>query len=495
MSRVKKVGYKAAKVRVLLNNFLTRAYTNAMKIFKFYRLLIQKKDRQAVKESTLLLARRLLIFSLPLIASNLLQILFNVSDMIVVGKFVGEVALGQVGSTTQVVLLYVGLVIGLGSGVNVITAYYIGRKSIKEIKEVVQTGLFLSLVVGVLLTAIGEALSYHTLTLMKTKSELLGGATLYLRIYLLGLPGLSLYNYAAGVISATEDTRRPLLFLSISGVLNILLNLFFVIVARKGVAGVAIASVISAYVSGILGVTSLIKEKTNIRLTLNRKVLTTLSSHKCIQILKIGLPSGAQNAIFAFANIFIQSGVNMLNSSVVIAVSVASNFDPLAYEVMSAFYAGCATFTGLNYGASNKRGVLLTYLLSLLYSSLAGAAIGIMLYLLRFPLLNIFTTNSEVINYAIIRMKIMSLSYWVSAFMDCTIAASRGLGKTVLPSAFVILGSCVFRILWIKTVFMHFLTIPSLFYLYIFSWGLTAIAEILYFIHTYKRAWQGGKRA
>lgn len=433
------------------------------------------------------LFKQIFCFSVPLILSNLLQVLFNMSDIAVVGRFAGSFALGSVGSTAQLVFLFTGIIIGIGSGVNVIVAFYLGAKNQKDVTETIQSSLAICLISGIALMVIGVILAKPVLFFMKTKSELIGDATIYFKIYMTGMPALALYNFSAAVLSAYGDTRRPLAFLSIAGVLNVALNLFFVIVLKMSVRGVALASVISQYVCAVLSVATLLLEKSEIHLSLKK---IKLNPHKTSKILRLGLPAGLQNAVFAFANVFIQVGVNSFDAVMVAGTAAASNADPFAYEIMGAFYTACATFIGQNYGAANKKRVLKSYLISMFYAFGFGLLIGFGIFAFGKQFLSIFTTDKAVIDCGLQRILIMSFSYCIAPFMDCTIAASRGLGKTAVPSVFVILGSCVFRILWIQTVFAYFKTIPSLFLLYIFSWTITAIAEIVYFVKVYRETFE-----
>lgn len=430
------------------------------------------------------LAKKIFFFSVPLILSNLLQVLFNMSDMAVVGRFAGAASLGSVGSTAQLVFFFTGIVIGIASSVNVIVAFYIGRKNQKDITQTIQTAFIICLACGIVLLFVGVLCAQPILVLMHTKQDLLKEAVLYFKIYMLGMPALCVYNFAANVMAAALDTKRPLFYLCIAGVLNIILNLFFVIVCGMKAQGVALASCICQYVSCFLAIFALLKEKSNIKLILHH---IKLNEYKALQILKLGLPAGLQNAVFAFANIFIQVGVNSFSSLVVAGNAIASNADPLVYETMAAFYAACATFIGQNYGSGNKKMVLKSFYISLFFAAATGLFIGLLLLSMGNNFLLLFTGDKAVMDCARQRLFIMSLSYWVAPFMDCTIAASRGLGKTVVPSIFVILGSCVFRILWIQTVFAYFKTIQSLFLLYIFSWGITAVAQIVYFAKVYKK--------
>ena len=428
--------------------------------------------------------KKIFLFSVPLMFTNILQVVFNMSDLAVVGNFVGPIALGAVGSTSILVTLFTGVLIGLAGGINAVTALFIGSGNKTELKQTVHTAALISLAAGVLITILGIAFSRPVLTLMHTKDELINDAVLYLRIYLLGMPALGLYNFGNAVLSASGDTKRPLYYLSFAGVLNVLLNLFFVIVCKMGVAGVAVASILSQYLSAVLILRVLFKSSAAFGLQLSELRITP---DKASRILKIGIPSAFQYALFAIANLFVQTGVNSFDHVMVEGNSAAANADPLVYDMMAAFYTACSSFIAQNYGAKKSDRILKSYLICLLYSFVVGLVLGVGLYLLRYPFLSLFTNDTTVVDAGIKRLSIMALSYSVSAFMDCTIAASRGLGKSIVPTIVVIMGSCVFRILWIYTIFAHFRTIQSLYLLYVFSWTITAIAEIIYFVIVYRK--------
>ncbi len=428
--------------------------------------------------------KKIFMFSVPLMFTNILQVVFNMSDLAVVGNFVGPIALGAVGSTSILVTLFTGVLIGLAGGINAVTALFIGSGNKTELKQTVHTAALISLAAGVLITVLGIAFSRPILTLMHTKDELINDAVLYLRIYLLGMPALGLYNFGNAVLSASGDTKRPLYYLSFAGVLNVLLNLFFVIVCKMGVAGVAVASILSQYLSAVLILRVLFKSSAAFGLQLKELQITP---DKAGRILKIGIPSAFQYALFAIANLFVQTGVNSFDHVMVEGNSAAANADPLVYDMMAAFYTACSSFIAQNYGAKKSDRILKSYLICLLYSFVVGLVLGVGLYLLRYPFLSLFTSDTTVVDAGIRRLSIMALSYSVSAFMDCTIAASRGLGKSIVPTIVVIMGSCVFRIVWIYTIFAHFRTIQSLYLLYVFSWTITAIAEIIYFVIVYRK--------
>ena len=457
-------------------------------------VLFGTKDKKDKKESmssntkTLTegpLAKQILLVSLPLAFSNLLQVLFNMSDVAVVGRFAGSTALGAVGSTSILVSLFTGFLIGLSGGINVLVARFYGARHAGDVEKTVHSAAIVSLIAGVVLLFVGLLGSPFMLRLLNTKEDLLPGAILYLRVYFLGMPALALYNFGNAVFSAIGDTKKPLIYLSIAGALNILLNLFFVIVCQLSVVGVALASAISQCVSAGL----ILRALTRVQ---DCYVLDTHKLHLdpdlTRSILGLGLPAGFQNAIFAIANLFIQAGVNSFDSLMVKGNSAAANADAMIYDCMAAFYMACASFMSQNYGAGKPDRVKKSFLISLAYSFGVGLILGGSLFFFGRSFLALFTTESAVIDAGMKRIRVMGLAYCISAFMDCTIAASRGLGKTIVPTIIVVMGSCVFRVIWVYTIFAHFHTIPSLYALYPCSWALTAAAEIVYYAHCYREA-------
>ncbi|MCI8534930.1 MAG: MATE family efflux transporter [Hungatella sp.] len=427
--------------------------------------------------------KKIMIFSVPLMFSNILQVVFNISDVAVVGKFAGPIALGAVGSTSILVTLSTGLLLGLASGISALTALYIGARNHEEVKKTVHTAAILMACSGLLIMGLGIFFAKMILTVMHTKDELIQDAICYLRIYLLGTPALAMFNFGNAVLSAAGDTTRPLYYLTFAGVVNVLLNLFFVIVCHMGVAGVAIASIISQYISAFLVIRLLLYSQESFSLHLD---CLKIDKDKMHRILRIGIPSAIQYALFAVANLFVQASVNSFDHIMVEGNSAAANSDPLVYDMMAAFYTGCTSFIAQNFGAKNRDRILKSFYICLLYSFLLGLILGVGIYLLRYPFLSLFTNEAAVVNAGIKRLSVMALSYCISAFMDCTIAASRGLGKTIVPMLIVTAGSTVFRLLWIWTVFAYFKTIESLYLLYIFSWVITAIAEVIYFVKIFK---------
>ncbi len=430
------------------------------------------------------LPRRIILFSLPLVFSNVLQILFHMADIAVVGRFSGPLSLAAVGSTATAITLITGFLIGVGGGVNALVARHFGAKNVTELRRTVHSASLICLLVGIVILLVSFFGARPLLILLNTKEELLDQAALYIKIYAFGMPALALFNFGNAVFSAIGNTKKPLHYLLSAGVLNVLLNLFFVIVCHLDVAGVALASIISQYLSAILITAALFRSREIYGLRPSELRLHPKNSR---EILALGLPSGAQNAIFHTANLFIQAGVNSFDTVMVAGNSAAANADGLVYDVMAAFYTACSSFIGQSYGEGNRRRIRQTYLLCLAFSFGIAALMGITLVVFGPQFLSFFTDDPAVVEAGMKRLAIMGLSYAVSAFMDNAIAGARGLGKSLIPTVIVISGSCIFRIIWIYTVFAYFGTIPSLYLLYVFSWIITAIFENIYFIRVYRR--------
>lgn len=428
----------------------------------------------------------IILFSLPLIASQILQVLFNISDVIIVGKGIQDstIPVGAVSSTSTLLTLFTGFMIGLGAGINVKTAQYLGANKSDDVKKTVDTSLVISVITGVVIFVVCFFLARPLLELLKTKDELIDKAVLYFKIYAFGMPALAIFNYGNGVLSAAGDTKRPLIYLTVSGFMNVGLNLFFVLVCGLDVEGVGLASVITQYISGIAVIIRLIRIKDVHRLDFKT---FSLSGKKAGEVLILGVPAGIQNCIFAIANIFIQTGINEFPYKEVTGINTAQYADTIIYNVMAAFYTACSTFMGQNYGAGKKDRVLKSYFISMLYACLFGLVLGAFCFYKGDIFLRLFDDDPEVIAAGMEKLKIVGFAFCISAFMDNTIAASRGIGKSLVPTIIVIIGSCIFRIVWIYTVFAHFKTITSLFLLYPVSWAITAVAEMAYFFVSFKK--------
>ena len=325
------------------------------------------------------------------------------------------------------------------------------------------------------------------LRMMSVPDEVLPLALLYLRIYLIGMPVILLYNFEAAIFRSIGDTKVPLATLAISGVINVILNLFFVIVCHLAAAGGALASIISQYISAALVILSLRRSGSVVRL---ERSMLRIEPHKARQVLSLSIPAGLQNAIFAIANLFIQAGVNSFDELMVEGNAAAANADALVYDVMAAIYTACSSFMSQNYGAGKRKRIIHSYFISMVFSFGIALVMSALLVIFGRQFLGIFTNVEEVAQAGMIRLRIMGCSYAFSAFMDCTIAANRGLGKSFVPTVIVIMGSCVFRIIWVYTVFAYFHTIESLYLLYIVSWAIPAAAEMICLRRVYREQMQ-----
>ena len=429
-------------------------------------------------------------YALPVAATGILGQLFNAADIAVVGNFTGDMrtaAVAAVGANSPVIGLLLNLFIGIALGANVVIANAIGRGDRETVHRAVHTSIVTALIGGVIVAIFGQFIAAGLMGLLNVPDDVYPLALAYLRIYLLGMPVILLYNFEAAIFGSVGATKVPLIALTVSGVLNVILNLFFVIVCKLDVAGVALASTIAQCVSAGLILHALTKVRDCYALDFHKIKLDIPTTKR---ILLLGIPAGFQNAVFAIANLFIQAGVNSFDSLMVKGNSAAANADALIYDAMAAFYMACASFMSQNYGAGKLDRVKKSYFIALAYSFGLGAVLGGGLLVFGRQFLALFTTESAVIDAGMKRILVMGWAYCTSAFMDCTIAASRGLGRTIGPTVIVILGSCVFRVAWVYTIFAHFHTIPSLYLLYPCSWALTAAAEIAYFVFAYRQSVQ-----
>lgn len=429
------------------------------------------------------LFKTIFIFSLPLIFTNLLQVLFSFTDVAVLGRFASAESMGSVGSVAILVFMCTGFLTGIGSGVNSVAAFYIGADNKKSVSDTVHTSAILCVSAGVAVCVFGILFARPVLQLMGTKAILIDGSVTYFKIYMLGMPALAFYNFGNGILSASGDTKSPLKFLSISGVVNVVLDLVFVICFNMDIAGVAVASISSLYISAFLVFLKLYKRNDALAFRFKNLRLNKFILYKLI---KICIPAGMQNVIFAFANIFIQVGINSFDAAMVIANSAAANSDSLVYNTMIAFYVAGSTAIAQNYGAKNKKGILKSCFISVAYSFLAGLFLGVLLLLFGRYFLAVFTSEPHIIELGMERLTIMAFSYCLSAFMDAALASSRGLGETIIPTVIVIIGSCILRILWIYTVFGFFGTVLSLYLVFPVTWIITATAEFIYFAKLYR---------
>ncbi len=425
------------------------------------------------------LLRKLLVFSLPVMLSGVLQLLFNAADIIVVGQYVGSTALAAVGSTGSLINLLINLLIGLSVGANVMVARYYGAHEEKLVSQTVHTAILLSLVSGIVMIFIGIALAEPLLRLMGTPDNVLDQAALYVRIYFAGMPVIMLYNFGSAILRAVGDTKRPMYFLLLAGILNVFMNLFFVIVFHMGVAGVALATVLSQCVSAGLVLLCLIRSNGSIKLHLKE-----MKIHKepLLKMIRVGLPAGIQGSIFSISNVLIQSSVNSFGDIAMAGNAAASNIEGFIYTCMNAIYQAAISFTSQNYGAGQYRRIRKIMRSGVLIVTCVGLLLGGIAFLCAPVLLSIYNTDPQVIQYGMLRMEIICLTYFTCGIMDVMVGCLRGLGYSIMPMIVSLAGACGIRVLWIFTVFQWDRTLTMLYISYPVSWMITAAVHIICFL-------------
>lgn len=419
---------------------------------------------------------KILLFAIPLMLSGILQLLFNAADIIVVGRFVGHEALAAVGSTSALINLLINVFIGLSVGTNVLVANYYGARKYEQVSETVHTSVLTSLICGCALILVGLFLAGPLLTLMGTPDDVLAQATLYMRIYFAGMPVIMLYNFGAAILRAIGDTQRPLYFLFIAGIINVLLNLLFVTQLHMGVAGVALATVLSQVISAGLIVYTLMKSDGCFKLELHK---LKIHPARLYQMIRIGLPAGMQGAIFSISNVLIQSSINSFGSVAMAGSTASSNIEGFVYTSMNALHQTALSFTSQNYGAGKTDRINRILFLCLACVTAVGLIMGNGAYFFGRQLLGIYSSDPEVISYGLTRMSYICIPYFLCGIMDVMVGILRGLGYSIMPMLVSLTGACGFRVLWILTIFQWSRSLETLFLSYAISWGLTAMAHII----------------
>jgi putative MATE family efflux protein len=424
------------------------------------------------------LLSKILLFSVPLMMSGILQLLFNAADIIVVGRFAGSSALAAVGSTSSLINLLINVFVGLSVGVNVLVAKYYGGQREKDMSETVHTAVLTSLLSGLFLVILGGIAARPLLHLMGTPDDVLDQAVLYMRIYFLGMPVLMVYNFGAAILRAIGDTRRPLYFLFMAGVVNVALNLFFVIGLGMGVDGVGWATVISEHVSALLVLKSLMEAPGALKLNLKE---LRIHPKKLKRIVKIGLPAGMQGAIFSISNVLIQSSVNSFGSIAMAGNTASANIEGFVYTAMNAVYQTNLSFTSQNLGGRKYSRINRIMYICLAVVTVVGITLGITVVLAGDLLLGIYSSDAQVLRYGMLRLEIICGTYFLCGIMDCMVGSLRGLGYSVIPMFVSLTGACGFRVLWVFTVFAAYRSLDVLYLSYPVSWAITAIAHMITF--------------
>lgn len=427
---------------------------------------------------------KILRFTIPLMLSGILQLLFNAADIVVVGQFTGSDALAAVGSTGPLNNLIVNIFLGLSIGSSVLVAQYYGAQDYRSVQEVVHTSMLLSVIAGVFLIFAGVFLARPLLEIMGTPVKVLDQAVLYMRILFVGMPVMMIYNFGAAILRAVGDTRRPLLYLLIAGIINVGLNLFFVTVFHMGAAGVALATVLSQCISAALVVLCLVKSTGCYQLFLKELRIT---KDKLLQIARIGLPAGIQGAVFSVSNVLIQSSVNSFDYIVVAGNTAANNIEGFVYTSMNSLYQASLNFTSQNAGAKKTDRIVPVLVRCLGSVIVIGAGLSALVLLFGRQLLGIYSPDPQVVGYGLNRLSVVCSTYFLCGMMDVACGSIRGLGYSVTPTLVSLTGACGLRILWVYTVFAMQRTLFSLYLSYPVSWAITFTAHLVCFIIFFRR--------
>lgn len=423
---------------------------------------------------------KLIQFSVPLILSSLLQLLFNAADIIVVGRFAGDNSLAAVGSTGSLINLLINLFMGLSVGTNVVAAHYFGAGRSKNLQDTVHTSILLSIYSGIILTVVGVIGSKYILILMQAPTEVLNLATLYLKIYFGGITATMIYNFGSALLRAKGDTKRPLYILFTAGVMNLILNLIFVICFKMDVAGVAWATVISQCFSAACVIIILIRETDDFHLNLRK---LHINSHIFTKIVKIGLPAGFQGIMFSFSNVIIQSSVNSFGAITIAGNSAACNLEGFIYTSMNGFSQGSLTFCSQNLGARKTDRIRKVVWISQGCIIVIGAVLSGIFLLFGRSLLGIYSTSPQVIEAGMVRLWIIFTTYYLCGMMDGMANCIRGIGHSLMPVISSLCGACLFRIIWLFTIFQipQFHTPFCIYITYPISWILTFVANVVFY--------------
>lgn len=427
---------------------------------------------------------KMIMFTIPVILSGILQLLFNAADIIVVGNFAGDESLAAVGSTSALINLFTNVFIGLSVGTNVLIAHFVGSGDSSKVEKTVHTSIYVGTICGFLLTVMGFFLANPVLKLMGSPNNVIGLATLYLKIYFLGMPALLVYNFGAAALRAVGNTKSPLYFLTIAGVLNVILNVILVVFFSLGVAGVAIATVVSQYLSALLVLRFLNKSEGILKFDVRKLSVDTGILKK---VFSIGFPAGLQGTIFSLSNVVIQSAVNSFGSDIVAGNSAAMNIEGFVYVAMNSVSQTAITFVGQNYGAGKKKRVLKCTLQCQAIVTVVGLSFGLLANAFSAQLLHIYSSSPAVITAGRIRCSYILPVYLLCGCMDSIVGSLRGIGQSVIPMVTSLIGACALRLVWIATIFQVKRTTGMLYISYPISWTITLMAHIVFFIYFYRK--------
>ncbi len=443
-----------------------------------------KKKNREIDMCTRPLFGKILLFSLPLIATGILQLLYNAADIITVGQFADHTAMAAVGSTSSLVNLVVNLFIGLSVGALSAMSRYIGAGEKEKASRIVHTSIPLGLISGVVVGIIGYFGARTFLVWMDTDALVVDQATIYLQIYFLGMPFSMLYNFGASILRACGDTKRPLLILAGAGLINVGVNLWLVIAFRLGVVGVAVGTTVSQLISAAAVLWILCRRKGYGRYYFRK---TRIHKDALSEIIRIGLPAGVQGTIFSLSNVIIQSSVNSFGDIAMAGSAAAASLEGFVYTAMNAISQACLTFTAQNYGARNLGNIRLILVQCTLIVTVIGVAMGVGVYLLAHPLLALYNGNENVIAWGTERLLYVCVPYFLCGLMEVLVGSIRGMGRSFLPMLFSIIAVCGVRLIWIYTVFAADRTFAMLFISYPVSWIAAIIMHFCTYLAVYKK--------
>ena len=426
-------------------------------------------------------------YTIPIILTSLLQLLFNAADLIVVGRFCGSISVAAVGATSSLTNLMVNFFIGLSVGTGVTVAHALGSREEKVVHRAIHTAIPTAIISGVILTILGVSCSGFFLKRMGTPETVLPLSSVYMRIYFSGVTFTMLYNFCASILRAAGDTRSPLVYLTIAGVANVLMNLLFVTVLHMNVAGVALATMLSQGISAVLVLGALMRRKDACKLQWKKM---RIYGPQLKKMLRIGLPAGIQGSLFAISNVLIQSSVNSFGDVFMSGNAASANLEGFVYVCLNAFHQTAVNFIGQNAGARQYRRVYRILWICLGCVTVVGVVTGTVVYSLGPALLRVYITDSaEAIDYGMIRLGYICLTYFLCGLMDVSTGALRGLGESFIPMAISVLGVCGMRIGWIYTIFQlsRYHTPQSLFVSYPISWTLTFLCQMIAFHQVYRK--------
>ena len=449
------------------------------------------KKRYNMDMTTGSLFPKILSFAFPLMITGLLQIVYNAADVMVVGRFAGSVSLAAVGATSTLVNLMLNLFLGLSMGSGVVVAKHIGAADNAAVHRSVHTAMLLSLVSGILIGLFGFIISPFALKAMGTPAEVLKLSSLYLKIFFLGTPANMIFNYGASILRATGDSKRPLYILTSTGILNVVLNIFFVVKCHMDVAGVALATIIAQYVSAVCVLYILLNINSVIHLSPKK---LAIYKDELKDILRIGIPAGLQGSLFSLSNVIIQSSINSFGAAAIAGNTASGNVDSIIFTCCNSVSQTATTFTSQNFGAGQYRRIRKIYFNCIGTSAAIAVIFGIALWFFGPQILTVFSTDAEVIELGMIRLRLFAVTYIINSALDVTTGQMRGLGKSVIPMIVTMVGVCGLRILWVFTVFPQHRSLFMLYFSYPVSWFITGSVLVVMYAITFRKILKGADK-